>query len=652
MAAIAAGADAVYLGGKRFGARAYAENFDDETLARAIATAHARGVQIHVTLNTLLVERELNEALTYAERLWEMGVDALICADVGLMALLHERLPQLTLHASTQLSLHSTGGAKEIADLGCAQVVLARELTKENMESAVAGAPQTVEVFAHGALCVCHSGQCLFSSMVGGRSGNRGECAQPCRLPYNGGYPLSLKDLSLAAHIPELIESGVACLKIEGRMKSPAYVWGVTRIFRQLLDERRAATPQEMRRLADIFSRSGFTDGYFTGDLAHGMTGVRREEDKQLSRASETEIPAPPPVPLKASCTITCGAPAALTFTNQITGHSATVYGETPAPARSAPLTAEAVEERLGKLGGTPYVLPKGAATVQVEAGLNLSPASLNALRRDAVEQLSKPARKPVSLGAIVPMRPPFAGVARTALFLQAQVWEALGETTSYFDLCFVPLWSLTLCRRTPDGVWLPPVITDEEEPQVRHLLAAARERGVRYALCGNPAHLALAREAGMTVYGDFRLNITNSHAAAYWAGHGVVDAVLSPELTAPQARDICGRLIVYGRIPLMLTERCYASGGDCTRCGEACERGAALRDRRGATFPILRLPPHRNLILNSLPTYLCDQRDRLPRTVREHYLFTVEDADTCRRVIQSAKNCRALPVAVRRLPK
>lgn len=654
-AALAAGADAVYLGGKQFNARAFADNFDDETLRRCLAAAHARGVRVYVTMNTLLFERELGGAVEYAARLYEMGVDALICADVGLMSLLHARLPELTLHASTQLSLHSALGAREIADLNCETVVAARELSRENIAAMAARAPAKVETFAHGALCVCHSGQCLFSSMVGGRSGNRGECAQPCRLPYNGGYPLSLRDLSLAAHIPALLATGTASLKIEGRMKSPAYVWGVTRIYRRLLDEGRAATPEETRALAQIFSRDGFTDGYFTSETAKGMQGVRREEDKQSTRATaETAVPPPPPVPLTAHCTICAGKPATLTLTDN-KGKSVTVTGETPAPALRAPLTPETVAERLCKLGGTPYEMTSKAVQVEVEPGLNLSPAALNALRRAAVERLlsPEPARLPVDVAPVLPAPPAFPrGMARTAVFLRPEVWEALGDLDGCFDMVYLPLWELDRCRREVRGVWLPPVITDGEEPQVRLLLEAARKRGATHALCGNPAQIAMAREAGFHITGDFRLNITNTHAAAYWAAHGVEDAVLSPELTAPQLREMSGRVIVWGRIPLMLTERCYASDGDCRTCRHACERGAALTDRRGARFPVVRVWEHRNLILNSIPTYLSDRRDALPRQLREHYLFTNESAQECRRVIRAAMEGAALPFAVRRLPK
>ena len=263
VAAVEAGADAVYVGGRLYSARAYAKNFDIEELDRAVSYCHLHGVKLYVTLNTLLYNNELQAAVEYADELWRIGVDALIVADLGLIRALREELPELELHASTQMSVHNVRGADVAASLGTSRVVLARELSLSDIKAVTAGCKPEVEIFLHGALCVCHSGQCLFSSLVGGRSGNRGECAQPCRLPYNGGkYPLSLKDLSLAAHGPALIDSGVASLKIEGRMKAPSYVYTVTSIYRKLLDERRSATAEEARELARAFSRDGFTDGY------------------------------------------------------------------------------------------------------------------------------------------------------------------------------------------------------------------------------------------------------------------------------------------------------------------------------------------------------------------------------------------------------
>lgn len=649
LAALAAGADAIYLGGKAFNARAFAENFDDETLARCVALAHAGGTRVYVTLNTLLYAPELAAATEYAVRLCRMGVDALIVADMGLADHLHRHLPGAELHASTQLSLHSTSGAKEVADLGFTQVVAARELPKDEIVRLVAGAPETVEIFLHGALCVSHSGQCLFSSQVGGRSGNRGACAQPCRLPYNGGkYILSLKDLSLAGHIPELIEAGVATLKIEGRMKSADYVGRVTAIYRRLLDEGRCATADEMRELERIFSRSGFTDGYFTGRLDTGMTGIRSERDKEESRAGAGALPPLRKIPLKAEAILTAGAPARLTlYTPQ--GKCATAVGETPAPARSAPLSAAGVCERLAKLGNTPFSLAPEDVTLTLGEGLNLSPAALNALRREAVVQLLDTTRKLPDIPAPAIIPPPFAPLGRTALFCDAVQYDAVRAVyPDVFSLVFLPLWQWDKAAEKPRGVWLPPVIFDGEEPEIRQHLDDAARHGATHALAGNPAQVRIIREAGLTPVGDFRLNVLNPTAAAYYARHGVVSTVLSPELTLSGMRDIGGQTIAYGRVPLMLTERCYMKPiGGCAQCGKV-----ALTDRRGIAFPILRLPPHRNLILNSVPTYLGDRQEQIPPGVGEHFLFTSETPAECREVLSHYLAGEALSCAVCRPTK
>lgn len=646
-AAITAGADAIYVGGSAFNARAYAQNFDKDALLRCIALAHANNVRVYVAMNTLLWDLELDEAIAAAREAYVAGADALIVADVGLAKILREHLPDLPLHASTQLSLHSTLGAREVEDLDFRQVVLARELSKENIGSCVSNMSQEVEVFLHGALCVSHSGQCLFSSLVGGRSGNRGTCAQPCRLPYNGGYPLSLNDLSLADHITELITLGVSSLKIEGRMKSPAYVYGVTSIYRRLLNERRNATPEEKAALAAIFSRDGFTDGYFTGEIQKPMTGVRSEQDKENSRV-EAYVPMPIYLqPLIANCAIVAGEPARLSL-KKADGEWVHAFGDMPSPAKNAPLTPESVKSRLAKMGGTPYSLKVEDISLTLGEGLNLSPASLNALRRAAVAKLNG-ARTLESEPPYVFHKKPFVGEGTSALFTDPAVWDGLTDIErDYFSLAFLPLWQLENCKTTPSGVWLPPVVNDMEVPAVQKMLAYAVGRGVQYALVGNPATLRLAREAGLVPIGDYRLNITNRAAACYWQAHGVGDAVLSPELTAPAARDIGGRVIAYGRIPLMLTERCFMKeNGGCCKCGKV-----TLTDRRGVSFPLVQVYPHRNMVLNSLPTYLGDQKEALPRGIRAHFLFTTETLQETKAVIAAYQKGLPLSVPVRRLPK
>ena len=289
-AAVFGGADAVYFGGSRFNARMNAKNFSSEALFRAIDFCHENGVKAYLTLNTLIYDRKLSEALLFAETCYRAGADALILADPGLASLIRRDFPDFELHASTQLSAHNALAGEEFRKMGFSRLVCARELTAENIRRLCIGSPIPVEMFVHGAICACHSGQCLMSSVIGARSGNRGECAQPCRLPYNGSYPLSFKDLSLAGHIREILQLGVESLKIEGRMKSPSYVYTVTRTFRTLLDEKRDATEKEMQRLASVFSRTGFTDGYFTGRIGKEMLGVRREEDKAGSEKAHVTI--------------------------------------------------------------------------------------------------------------------------------------------------------------------------------------------------------------------------------------------------------------------------------------------------------------------------------------------------------------------------
>lgn len=290
-AALLGGADAVYFGGQDFNARMNAKNFTREEILRAIAKCHDKGVRVYVTLNTLLTDRVIPRALDFVGFLYEANCDGLILADLGFSSLLKDQFPGLELHGSTQMSGHSVGAAEFLKKRGFSRMVLARELDRDNVAALCRESPIETELFVHGAICASASGQCLMSSMIGDRSGNRGECAQPCRLPYNGGkYPLSFRDLSLAKHIPELLELGISSLKIEGRMKSPEYVYTVARTWRTLLDEERAATDKETAYLAGVFSRSGFTDGYFTKRLDSSMLGTRTEQDKAQTASRRTRF--------------------------------------------------------------------------------------------------------------------------------------------------------------------------------------------------------------------------------------------------------------------------------------------------------------------------------------------------------------------------
>ncbi len=678
-AAVAAGADAVYIGGEQYGARAYAKNFTREEIRLAVRYCHAAGVRLFVTVNTLIFDKELAAALEYCEYLASVGVDALIVCDLGLISELRKRLPTLELHASTQLGVHNTSGADFAFGLGLRRVVLARECSLRDINEICKKSHAECEIFVHGALCVCHSGQCLFSSMVGGRSGNRGECAQPCRLPYNGGHPLSLKDLSLALHIPSIIDSGAASLKIEGRMKSAAYVFGVVSIYRRLLDERRAATQSELRRLAEIFSRGGFTDGYFVEKLS-SMTGVRSEQDKQNSRESAETAIEFKKIPIRMSAELALDRPSELTLSVDIGTRvgdmprtlSVRVAGKAPTAAISAPLTAEGVAQRLMKLGGTRYTVTKEAVTVVTEEGINMPPSAINELRRSAVELLEEEFAKPLSvlLGTVpdgasecaLPTPPRIAslgsGCVSTATLYGVGLYSDLSrrapEVLSRFDASFIPLDAFRDKSLEVDveriGVILPPIIMPREWETVRRELEAVRDGGVRLALVSNIGHIALASELGFVAVGDIGLNVANGKSAELLRSLGIKNLLVSPELTLPQARDIGEGVTVYGRIPLMITERCATKECEgCGRCGSF-----SLEDRYGERFPILPERGHRSRIFNSRPTCTSDRQDELRSygISKRHFIFSSESAEQVISVISLYDSGARADFPVRRIGK
>ena len=653
-AAIEGGADAVYLGGSAFNARMNAHNFGGDALRSAVLRAHTYGVKVYLTLNTLVTDKEMSAFVNAAREAAEIGVDALIVADLGGATAIHRAIPSMELHASTQASGHNAQMAQQLKDLGYTRMVIARETPCKDLAQVIKSSPLEIEAFIHGALCVSHSGQCLFSSLVGGRSGNRGECAQPCRLPYScasctkkaNPYPLSLKDLSLAEHVPALIEMGITSLKIEGRMKSPEYVRDTARIWRRLLDERRAATSEEMKALADIFSRGGFTDGYFRESIDRKMLGIRSEGDKAQSRAAEPFRGITRKIPLRIHATLSPNQPMILTVSDA--HRSITVAGDVPQSALNAPLSYETVERNLTKLGGTPYEAAEFSA--DVTDGLMLPISRLNDLRRRAIAawEDGAPASRSHEQHKHLPLSPTQQrGTYRTARFyVPEQITPAARD---FFDRIYLPLGKE--CDGT-DGIVLPPVIFERDIPLVRRMLHSAKESGITHALVGNLGHLTLATDAGLIPEGDFRLNATNSETVHRLEELGILSTILSPELTLPQARDVGGdtSLIVYGRIPLMTVEKCVIRElADCTACAQ---NRVTMRDRKGIDFPILREWEHRNVIYNSLPTSMSDRQADLAkmRITAQHFLFSIESPKEVDAVIRAYRDGTPLDGQVRRI--
>ena len=652
-AAVQSGAGAVYLGWGDFNARRSAKNFSDEEFADALRYCHERGVRVFLTLNTLLTDRELPRALETATAACRMGVDSVLVQDWGLFDLLRQALPDLPLHASTQMSLFTSGGCREMAADGCERVVIARECSAADTAEICKNCPAEVEVFVHGALCMCYSGQCEMSALIGGRSGNRGRCAQPCRLPYGvnepakKSYPLSLKDSCLADRLGEMAEMGVACLKLEGRMKRPEYVAVITRIYARLLAEGRRPTAAEKAELEQAFSRSGFTDWYWQGRHGAGMFGTRPEnapDPKELFAQAKAayEKGDQRTVPVRFACTVRAGVPCALTAETE-DGRAVTVTGPVPEAARSRAVTAEELCQRLRKTGGTAYRCK--AVTAEVDEGLSLPASAVNALRRDALAALTDARTAPPKRRELPVPPPPAGDRAAAAPRFTVSVTTAAQLTPQLLALgparVYVPLELLAALTALPeaDTEWcaiLPRVWRDRDEAELRRWLDHAKALGVTAVLTGNIGHLSLVRDTGLAVYGDYGLNVFNGRALDYLRKKGLSSACLSFELRFAQLRDLpkClpAEAIVYGRLPLMITENCLIENAGACRC----DRPNFLTDRTGAAFPLLPAYGHRTEIQNSRVLWLADRPEyrRLGLSFAR-LRFTTETPEECLRVFR-----------------
>ena len=652
-AAVQSGAGAVYLGWGDFNARRSAKNFSDEEFADALRYCHERGVRVFLTLNTLLTDRELPRALETATAACRMGVDSVLVQDWGLFDLLRQALPDLPLHASTQMSLFTSGGCREMAADGCERVVIARECSAADTAEICKNCPAEVEVFVHGALCMCYSGQCEMSALIGGRSGNRGRCAQPCRLPYGvnepakKNYPLSLKDSCLADRLGEMAEMGVACLKLEGRMKRPEYVAVITRIYARLLAEGRRPTAAEKAELEQAFSRSGFTDWYWQGRHGAGMFGTRPEnapDPKELFAQAKAayEKGDQRTVPVRFACTVRAGVPCALTAETE-DGRAVTVTGPVPEAARSRAVTAEELCQRLRKTGGTAYRCK--AVTAEVDEGLSLPASAVNALRRDALAALTDARTAPPKRRELPVPPPPAGDRAAAAPRFTVSVTTAAQLTPQLLALgparVYVPLELLAAFTALPeaDTEWcaiLPRVWRDRDEVELRRWLDHAKALGVTAVLAGNIGHLSLVRDTGLAVYGDYGLNVFNGRALDYLRKKGLSSACLSFELRFAQLRDLpkClpAEAIVYGRLPLMITENCLIENAGACRC----DRPNFLTDRTGAAFPLLPAYGHRTEIQNSRVLWLADRPEyrRLGLSFAR-LRFTTETPEECLRVFR-----------------
>lgn len=663
-AAIEGGADAVYFGASDFNARMRAKNFTEDELEKAITLCRQYGVKAYITLNTRLRQGEIKAAADCAVSLWEKGCDAFIVADCALASHLKKICPEMELHASTQLSGHSSLDGKALKNMGFSRMVCPREMSKEEIFALTRDCPIEIEMFVHGAHCVSFSGQCMMSFAMGGRSGNRGECAQPCRQNFTMGvsknaYPLSLKDMCLAQHLESIIESGVASLKIEGRQKSADYVYGVCRIYRRLLDEGRNASPQEVEALSRLFSRDGFTDGYYKKSYP-AMLGVRTQRDKFLSETASSFDGLKRKIPLHAKLTLAVGAPAQLYVTGR--KRNTTVFGEVVTKDFDRAMSRDAALQNMSRLGGTAFVLDGFDFSADDGAFYTLS--GINKLRREAVEKLCAPKgerffAQPKNESE-VSKKP--EGIESCATVTDAG--QITSEMKEFFDKIYIPLKDAKQADGNRVCIDLGPLLFDEDFGKAAELLKSYTGEVQAHGF----GQASFVKSLGLIPVASYRFNIFSPSAAEVVSDYALYPT-LSPEVPLAAARNMKTpfSLIAYGKIGLMHTMRCLLSDGGALcpfhgaggREGEptakksgsisaksggmSCDgtlcRGR-LVDRLGVSFPVVGLEDCTNIIYNSAAVYMADKMEQLafPYAARHHFLFTDESAEECKKIIEAYK--------------
>ena len=652
-AAVFSGADAVYLGFSGFNARTSANNFNADTLKDAVAFCHARGVAVHVALNTTVYGGELPALEQAIRAVAASGADAVICQDLAVATLIGKIAPQLPRHGSTQMSVHSLQGALELKELGFTRVVLARELSMPEVEHITKHCGIETECFVHGALCMCVSGQCYMSAFLGGRSGNRGSCAGPCRLPFEAnalpeGKPgrlhhLSLKDNSVIDKLDKLQALGVASAKIEGRLRTPEYV--AAAVSACLAGREGRAYDRDL--LKNAFSRSGFTSGYLDGKIDGTMFGVRSEADaeqtkKTLPMLRELYRRERSRVPVKMKLEIEEGGEK-LTVTDA-DGSKAFAYGDAePQPARTDP--TESLHRSLAKTGGTPFAVEDQDITVEMDGGPWFVPGSVvNELRREALDALLKKRevlRPWPTTDEHVPALPLRTLPSRRTLRARFENWEQVPERAldgiEYLILPIAQADRVPREWRAKTLLELPRVMFGKLEEDTARRIAATQDAGFAGYEVSNIAHLRLCR--GLPMSGSFGLNITNQLAAQFYADNGLSSMLILPEVKdsdistiAPtrNGRPVPTGVLVYGHMPLMITRACPLQNiHDCAHC----DKTGVLTDRKAKKFPV-RCGLGVRTIYNPVPIYMGDKPGALTVDYGVAY-FTLESREEAAKILE-----------------
>ena len=652
-AAVFSGADAVYLGFSGFNARTSANNFDADTLKDAVRFCHARGVAVHVALNTTVYGGELPALEAAIRAVAASGADAVICQDLAVATLIGRIAPQLPRHGSTQMSVHSLQGALELKELGFTRVVLARELSLPEVEHITKHCGIETECFVHGALCMCVSGQCYMSAFLGGRSGNRGSCAGPCRLPFEAnalpeGKPgrlhhLSLKDNSVIDKLDQLQALGVASAKIEGRLRTPEYV--AAAVSACLAGREGRAYDRDL--LKNAFSRSGFTSGYLDGKIDGTMFGVRSEADaeqtkKTLPMLRELYRRERSRVPVKMKLEIEEGGEKLTVM--DADGNKAFAYGDAePQPARTDP--TESLHRSLAKTGGTPFAASAEDIMVEMDGGPWFVPGSaVNELRREALDALLKKRevlRPWPTTDEHVPALPLRTLPSHRTLRARFESWEQVPERAldgiEYLILPIAQADRVPREWRAKTLLELPRVMFGKLEEDTARRIAATQDSGFAGYEVSNIAHLRLCR--GLPMSGSFGLNITNQLAAQFYADNGLGSMLILPEVKdsdistiAPthNGRPVPTGVLVYGHMPLMITRACPLQNiHDCAHC----DKTGVLTDRKAKKFPV-RCGLGVRTIYNPVPIYMGDKPGALTVDYGVAY-FTLENREEAAKILE-----------------
>lgn len=653
VAAVQNGGDAVYLGQKKFSARQNAKNFDQDDLRRAVSYCHARGVLVYLAINTLIHDNQIESVKDSIQQACNVGIDAFIVQDLGVLTLVKQMCPSMPIHASTQMAVHTIKGAELLKQQGVARVVLARELSYSEITEIVKAVPMEYEVFVHGALCMSVSGQCYMSGMIGTRSGNRGNCAGTCRLPFSvngrkGDYDLSLKDMCLTEYITELMEIGVTSLKIEGRMKRPEYVAVTAKAY----DDARKGIVPNIDTVQAVFSRSGFTDGYFTGNVNGDMFGYRQKEDvvsatnKVLKSLANTYKKESPRVGISFFAIIQKGKPVMLTVSDE-QGNIVTVSGEIPEVAINTPMNRESLIRSLSKLGGTPFFFKELECIL--DDGLVVSTSAINELRRKACEQVLAMREQITPVPCkIIEITLSERDQTKKCPFYRgrfAKSSQVAKDKISWFDKVILPIDEVytnqSEWKDYQDKIIIEPhrIMFGRENEQYEKL-KALKNAGYLHLQAENLAHIQMGKELGYEIHGGAYLNCLNSYTAHTLTAWGLSDITLSFELELSKANTIQSNIplgmVLYGSLPLMIMRNCPVKAKKgCQQCGGK----STLTDRMDKQFPVICNSRIYTEVLNSNCLYMSDRMHEVRNSSFGVLYFTNESQEQILKVMKQYEN-------------